>query len=158
LCYAHCSTDNGDTFSHKAVWSRKKAKATRDQELVAQTATSHQFHIDGAVVGQVNQFKHLGRPILGKDSHDGAIRHNIHKAWAKWNLVAQILVWEEAALCAMGVFYKAVVQSVLLYCSKTWVLTLAQYEQLDVFASWECSTRQLCTLSCYTAARHGFLL
>jgi hypothetical protein len=33
----------------------------------------------------------------------------------------------------MGMFYKVIVQLVLLYCSETWVLTLAQYDWLNAF-------------------------
>jgi hypothetical protein len=67
------------------------------------------------------------------DSNDGAIRYNISKARAKWHMIARVLVQEEASPRVMGMFYKVIVQLVLLYCSETWVLTLAQYDWLNAF-------------------------
>lgn len=40
---------------------------------------------------------------------------------------------EGAKSKVMGMFYKAVVQSVLLYGSETWVLTKANYDILNSF-------------------------
>lgn len=48
-------------------------------------------------------------------------------------MLARVLLQEGAKPKVMGMFYKAVVQSVLLYGSETWVLTKANYEILNSF-------------------------
>lgn len=88
-CGMHVATKTvAHHFRTKLCEVGQKRKAARTQEWTAQTATSHQFYIDGVAVGRVNQFRHLGQQILVNDSNDGAIRYNISKARAKWHMIA----------------------------------------------------------------------
>ena len=72
---------------------------------------------------RVEVFKYLGR-LLAQDNDDiQAIRAQLRKAWATWACVEQVLQSENASPRIAAKFYKAVVQAVLLYGSKTWVLS-----------------------------------
>jgi hypothetical protein len=103
------------------------------KEASAHTAQQNVFTIEGEEVEKVSQFQYLGRPVLQNDSDSGAIQYNIAKAQGKWQMFSWILAREGAIPKVMGMFYKVVVQSVLLYGSKTWCRTLSQYDTLNSF-------------------------
>jgi hypothetical protein len=58
---------------------------------------------------------------------------NLRKARIKWGRISRILSKDGEDPKAMASFYKAIVQSVLLYGSESWVLTLAMEKQLQGF-------------------------
>jgi len=109
------------------------ARTKRETERRVHEAQALSFTIQGEDVERVDQFRHLGRPILANDQDTGAIRYNLSRAQAKWQMLARILTMEGAKPKIMGRFYLAVVQSVLLYGSETWVLTKSNYEILNSF-------------------------
>ena len=77
-------------------------------------------------ISNVNVFKYLGH-WLSKDDNDlTAVRANIKKAHAQWSKFSRILSREGAKLKTMGIFYRTIVQAVLLFDSETWVLTQRQ--------------------------------
>ena len=82
---------------------------------------------------KVNVFCYLGRPLSYNNSDWVALYRNLKKAQAKWGMIARLLVREGASLRARGHFYKAVVQSVLLYGCETWTITATMMKVLDRF-------------------------
>ncbi len=73
-----------------------------------------------------------------------AILHQQQKARATWVRVGQVLWAENVPPCAAAKFYKAVVQAVLLYGSKTWVLSktaLASLEGFHIRAAYRMAVR-----------------
>ena len=78
-------------------------------------------------------FKYLGRLLAQDDDDVQAVRQQICKAWGTWARVGQVLRGENAAPCVAAMFYKAVVQSVLLYGSETWNLTETVLARLEGF-------------------------
>jgi len=78
-------------------------------------------------------FKYLGRPLAQDDDDVQAVRQQIRKAWGTWARVGQVLRGENAEPRVADKFYKAVVQSVLLYRSKTWNLTETVLARLEGF-------------------------
>jgi hypothetical protein len=90
------------------------------------TAEEVQFHINGEEIENVDIFKYLGR-WLSKDDNDlTAVRANIEKAHAQWSKFSRILSQEGAKPKTMGIFYRTIVQAVLLFGSETWALTQRQ--------------------------------
>ena len=92
-------------------------------------------------------------PYLQALAHDDddiqAVRQQIRKARGIWARIGQVLRGENVAPCIAAKFYKAVVQSVLLYESKTWNLTqtvLARLEGFHICAAyrmaWKHNTRK----------------
>jgi hypothetical protein len=71
--------------------------------------------------------------MLANDDNVGAIQHNITKASCKWQMLSPILLREGAQPKVLRIFYNANIQSVLLYGSKTWVLTKEKYQLLNTF-------------------------
>ena len=89
--------------------------------------------LNGKEIENVNVFKYLGH-WLSKDDNDlTAIRANIRKARAKWSKFLKILSREGAKPKTMGVFYRTIVQAILLFGSETWSLTKCQMAMVRSF-------------------------
>ena len=71
----------------------------------------------------VTSFKYLGRVLTEADNTWPAIVGNLSKAQKIWARLARILGWEGANPRVSGIFFKAVVQAVMLFGSETWMLT-----------------------------------
>ena len=62
-----------------------------------------------------------------------SLYHNLKKAQQRWGMVSKVLDKEGASMRCRGLFYKAVVQSVLLYGCETWVVTDSMVKVLEGF-------------------------
>ena len=97
------------------------------------------FTVHGDVLEGVEVFEYLGRLLAQDDDNVQAVRQQIRKAQGTWARIGQVLRGENAAPRVAAMFYKAVVQSVLLYRSKTWNLTetvLARLEGFHICAAY----------------------
>jgi hypothetical protein len=81
----------------------------------------------------VEVFKYLGRLLAQDDDDLQAIRNQMRKARGTWARVGQVLRAENVPPRIAAKFYKAIVQAVLLYGSKTWVLLTAALASLEGF-------------------------
>ena len=90
-------------------------------ELTHTQAQHCKFVIRGDMLKHTVSFKYLGQ-WLALDDHDSCVMHaQFLKARKTWAWLSNVLHGEYASPCVCGMFYKAVVQVVLLYGSKTWV-------------------------------------
>ena len=75
--------------------------------------------------------------VLRQFAFDGddtqAVRGNLAKARPVWAQISRVLRAENASARVCGMFYKATVQSVLLFGSETWALSPATLERLAGF-------------------------
>ena len=71
--------------------------------------------------------------LTSTDNDEAAIECNIHRARQKWSMIGRILSTKHVSPRAMACFYKAIIQSVLLYGSKSWVLTRRTLQKLNSF-------------------------
>ena len=79
------------------------------------------------------RFKYLGR-IMSQDDNDvPTMRGNLKRAWATWGRVSKILTRQEVPAPVAGMFYQAVVATVLLYGSESWVLPPSALKVLEGF-------------------------
>ncbi len=78
-------------------------------------------------------FKYLGQLLAHDDNNSQAMRANLKKARKSWARVSSVLRAENASPKVCGVFYKAVVQAVLLFGSETWKLSPASLKSLEGF-------------------------
>ena len=78
-------------------------------------------------------FKYLGHLIAFDNDDTQAVRGNLAKARRVWARNSLPLRAESASTRVWGMFYKATVQSVLLFGSKTWVLSPATLKRLEGF-------------------------
>ncbi len=76
------------------------------------------FSAYGEGLERVEVFKYLGRLLAYNDNDSQAMRANLKKARKSWARVSRVLRAENASPKVCGVFYKAVVQAVLLFGSE----------------------------------------
>jgi hypothetical protein len=92
-----------------------------------------QFTVRRDALEKVKVFKYLRR-MMAQDNNDvQAMWHQLRKARGTWACVGQVLRSENVTPWVAAKFYKAVVQAVLLYGSKTWNLTKAILAWLEGF-------------------------
>ena len=93
------------------------------------------FSIGGAEIERVKQFRYLGRILDENDDDNHALQRQLARARTKWGRIASVLRSQGVKPRAMGYFYKAIVQTILLYGLETWVLSDFQLKQLRSFHS-----------------------
>ncbi len=84
---------------------------------------------------RVESFKYLGHQFSMTDNNAPAVRAQMAKARGVWARVSAVLKGENAPPKVCGIFYRAVMQSGLLYGSESWVLNPALLSQLEEFTS-----------------------
>jgi hypothetical protein len=82
---------------------------------------------------RVEVFRYLGRLLSQDDDDIQAVRSQLCKARGTWARVGQVLSKENAPPRVSAKFYKAIVQSILLYGRETWVLSTASLARLEGF-------------------------
>ena len=78
-------------------------------------------------------FKYLGCLLAQDDDDIQAIRGQLRKIRATWARVGQVLRNKNVSPHVAATFYKAVVQAILLYGTKTWVLSRMALVRLEGF-------------------------
>ena len=108
-------------------------RTQRDSAIASALALRQLFYVEGGVLERVESFRYLGR-ILAQDDEDiRAVRNQIKKACGTWARVGQVLQTDDTPPKVGAMFYKAVVQSVLLYGSETWNLVKTALAWLEGF-------------------------
>jgi hypothetical protein len=110
------------------------AAAEREHLSLSQMFTTY-----GKELERVEVFKYLGH-LLAYDNNDAqAVRGNLKKVRAVWSRLSRTIRSENASPRACGIFYKATVQSILLFGSKTWNFSPSGLKLLEGFhirAAW----------------------
>jgi hypothetical protein len=94
----------------------------QDLAVMPALALRKLFHVERELLEKVALFRYLGRILAQKNDDVRAVRQKIKKARGIWARVGQVLTKDNTWPKVSTKFYKAVVQSVLLYGSKTWNL------------------------------------
>jgi len=121
---------------HQASRGCQEAQANRQRFLdskVQETAREVVFMVNGVPIKTVREFKYLGRMLEDNDDDLPAVERNLKRARQKWGRISRILSKKSARPKAMATFYKAIVQSVLLYGSESWVLSKCMWRKLRSF-------------------------
>jgi hypothetical protein len=105
----------------------------RDMPVRTALALHKQFTVHGYVLEKVKIYKYLGCLLLQDKDNIQAVRIQLRKAQGLWARVGQVLRRENAPPRTSAKFYQAIVQFVLLYGSKTWVLSKAIMARLEGF-------------------------
>ena len=71
----------------------------------------------------VTSFKYLGRAISATDGNWPAVVRNLAQAKTVWRRMSRILSREGATPRVSALFFKAVIQAVLIFGAETWVVT-----------------------------------
>jgi hypothetical protein len=104
---------------------KKGAKSNKQQmrDLQCIQALRRTFTIRAQPIETVTNFTYLGRVITSRDDDWLAARSNLHKAWNRWTMISRVLARKTASHRISALFYKATIQTILLYGSETWVIT-----------------------------------
>ncbi len=87
----------------------------------------------GDILEKVEVYRYLGCLLLQDDNDVQAVRIQLCKAQGTWARVGQVLHRENAPPRTSAKYYQAILQSVLLYGCKTWVLSKAVMARLEGF-------------------------
>jgi hypothetical protein len=112
--------------------------------VTAALALRQQFTIHGDVLEWVKVYKYLGQMMAQDDNDTQAICAQLRKARATWAWVGKVLWGENTSPTVAAKFYLAVIQAILLYGSKMWVISLQAMVQLEGFhirATWHMAQR-----------------
>jgi hypothetical protein len=114
---------------------RKGARRNKRKirELQCIRALRHQFHIRDQPLETVTNFRYLGQISMTRDNDWAAARLNLQKAIKRWAMISRVLTRESASPRISVLFYKATIQTVLLYGSETWVMTGEILQMLTSF-------------------------
>ena len=108
-------------------------KHRRELELAAYRSNEVEFTLNGVPLTKVTQFLYLGRPLAYNNSDWPALYRNLKKARVKWGMLSRLLERNGVPPKARGMFYQAVVQSVLLYGCETWTINDQMMKVLEGF-------------------------
>jgi hypothetical protein len=100
-----------------------RRQTLRAEALALRSSPPASFTVNGSPLEAVPSFLYLGRWLSHDDSDWFVVIRNIQKAHTRWGMISRLLSRQGASPRIMSVFYKTIVQSVLLYGSETWVLT-----------------------------------
>jgi hypothetical protein len=105
----------------------------RNNAVQSALALLEQFMVHGDMLEKVEVYRYLGRLLLQDGNDVKAMRSQLCKAQGTRARVGQVLQRENAPPRTSAKFYQAIVQSVLLYGSETWVLSKAVMARLEGF-------------------------
>jgi hypothetical protein len=133
LCGMHISRSASRHRTSQTCLDGQARRAHRDARERVRLARERVFSVNGIPLPRVDTFKYLGRPLSSTDDDWPAIHGNLVKARKRWGMIRRVLVREGANERVSGYFYKAVVQSVVLYGCETWTLDVAKLQALQGF-------------------------
>jgi hypothetical protein len=111
-------------------------KVQHEAAKTARVALAQLFMAYRDELERVEVFKYLVRMLAYDDKDTQAMQGNLKKGRKSWGQVSCILRAENASPKVCGVFYKATVQTVLLFGSETWKLSSSSLKSLEGFHIW----------------------
>jgi hypothetical protein len=111
-----------------------KVKSLRQAvEMNRRIVAERVFTVQGIPIETVSEFQYLGRIVTNNDDDSAAVNRNLTRARQKWGRIGKVIIRTGADPKTMASFYKAIVQSVLLFGAETWVLSQAMERKLQSF-------------------------
>ena len=108
-------------------------KNRRLEEEEAWSGSEMVFKAYGHHLTMVSSLKYLCRVIPYSDDDWTEVVTNILNEWKTWARIFQVLGWEGMDTNTSGIFYKVVIQEVLLLGLETWLMTPLIGRTLGVF-------------------------
>jgi len=91
------------------------------------------FTLQDTVLEKVTSYCYLGRVLTTNDNEWPTIYRNLQRARQQWARISRLMQTEHVKKKSAGMFYKAIVQFVLLYCCNTWVIDQRMLQTLSTF-------------------------
>ncbi len=105
----------------------------REVAVMSALALRQEFMVRGDILQRVEVYKYLGW-MMAQDKDDiQAIRAQLRKARSTWARVGQVLCSKNTLPFIAAQFYQAIIQAILLYGSKTWVISWTALARLEGF-------------------------
>ena len=104
---------------HSARRGQKWMWLASEEEMLV---TSRAFSAYGRPLGMVLSLKYLGRVLSALDDYWTSVVQNLSNARMVWRIMSRILSREGVRSRVSGFFFKAIVQSVLLFGTEMWVV------------------------------------
>jgi hypothetical protein len=145
-CGMQCNPSYPAHINTKECRAGTERRHQQDMAIRSALALRQQFTIQDQVLERVDVFKYLGRLLSQDDDDVQAVRAQLRKARSTWARVGNVLQAQNVAPRVSAMFYKAVVQSVLLYGSETWVLSktvMARLEGFHIRAAYKMAKRHV---------------
>lgn len=117
------SLGNGSHQRSKLCRKGKQRRENEQRNLICMRATRQTFHLQDRQIEMVQNFRYLGRLVTTNDDDWAAMTWNLGKARQRWSMTSRVLSREGASPRISAMFYKAIIQTVLLYGSETWVIS-----------------------------------
>jgi hypothetical protein len=118
-CRMHANPAYPCHIRTKECGARVDRQLQRESAVFSALALRRKFTINGSVLERIKVFKYLGC-LLAQDNDDAqAIWQQMRKAWGVLARVGHVLRGENIMPWVASKFYKAVIQAILLYGSKT---------------------------------------
>ena len=112
------------TFKHEAFKNCRRMAAMHHQHAIANNGArvlERKFTAYGIELRRVDWSKYLGHPLAYDDCTSCAIHLNLSWVQGVWGCISKVIVKDFVTPPIAGMFYQAVMASILLYGSKTWV-------------------------------------
>ena len=132
-CAMQCNPRYPQHIYSQVCQTGTERRTQRESAIMSALALRQLFYVEGEVLERVESFRYLGRILAQDDDNVRAVRSQIQKARGIWARVGQILQAENTPPKVSAKFYKAVVQSVLLYGSESWNLSTTALARLEGF-------------------------
>jgi hypothetical protein len=135
LCGTHVDDDQWRRGHVHTQHCKAGVKRRRQRVLAREIGRANErvFTVNGEALERVFSYCYLGRPLAGNNSDWPALFRNVKKAKMKWGQIARPLIKTGIRMRIVGLFYKAIVQAVLLYGCETWVITPDMLRVLESF-------------------------
>ncbi len=135
LCGTHVTNEQWNGRHQGSPFCRAGIERRRKRVLAREIGRANEvtFQVNGEVLERVNNYCYLGRTKATNNSDWLAMFRNLKKAKMKWGQICRPLIKTGVRMRMVGLFYKAIVQAILLYGSETWVITPDMLRVLESF-------------------------
>ena len=99
---------------------RKRLRLVEEEARVGAATAISAY---GIPLAPISSFKYIVRVLLAEYEDLAAVLHNLRRAQKKWARLTRVLGREGEDARTSGIFYVEVVQVVLLYGLKTWLMS-----------------------------------
>ena len=128
---------NVNTMHHlQSEDCKKYAEIRRNRrfDTCQMAAKNVRFKVKGENIKMVQSFKYLGRVLQYNDDDLTAVESQLVKARGVWGRIGKIIKKKSLSNPRiMGIFYKVIVQTVLLYGAESWVLGTHARNKINSF-------------------------
>ena len=91
------------------------------------------LRINGEAIEPINALHYLGHTITYNNSDWEAVYRNLQKAWRYQGMISKMLTKTVATVQSLGMLYKAVSHTLILFWGESWVVTVAMLKLLEKF-------------------------